>query len=154
MKLKEFLQVLSLNPKYRITRHVEYLREHIKIPKGHDKENFETVYNNFCQTSKRLTIYHWIRNVTFVLLYFSIILTIAKDILPGVTEVLAPVGQIANLIGFSLLTIVFVIVTKAITAVRTDLIVEHSHLVAIAVKHNKNFKVHPEYKWGLFKDYE
>lgn len=150
MRLSEYLQVLSLNPRFRVERHVEYLRKHVTIANKLDRENFETVHRNFLKTSKKMRGYQWARLLVFILLYLSAI----GAIVPALSGLLGPFAQIVGVIGVGVLSLLVLLLNRVIGTVMTDLMIEHAHLVAIAVKHNKRFRVHPVYRYGLFTDYE
>lgn len=152
MKFVDLFQQIVASRVWRVKRHVEYLQNNVKIPKGHDKENFERILENFYTTASKHRIYGFIHGAIFLLLYASVIQTIVQA--TALNPIIHAASTLTSLLGVTFLTIIFFISQRYMNAVFTDLLIEHSHLVAITVKHNKDFVVHPHYKWGLFKDYE
>lgn len=144
---------LSFNPRVRIQQHVEYLRKHIEITNEIDQKNFDHVYESFQSVAQKLQVYQWVRNVVAVLLYVGIISTLATSILPFASWILSPVMAISSLVGISVLGAAWILLNAFINTVLFDLISEHSHLIAILVKNNDEFIAHPEFTFGLFKQY-
>lgn len=144
---------ISINPRVRLRQHIEYLREHITIDDTNDQKNFEHVYENFKGVASKLKFYQWVRNVVAVFLYASVIATMAKTIMPGLSWALSPLVAISGLVGITVLSGVWILLNSLINTVLFDMISEHSHLVAILVKHNDEFVAHPNFVFGLFKQY-
>jgi len=153
-KLQGVWRMLTLNPVWRVMRHIDYLSDHVAIADKVDKENFRILHENIKKTARRLRLYQFVRIVLLAMLYVSFIITIAQTISPWFNLVLGPLIALATIMGFGLLTILVLLLSRIIHVVEVDLLIEHSHLVAIAVKHNKNYVVHPTYKFGLFMVYE
>ena len=143
----------SFNPRVRIQQHVEYLKKHIDIGDETDQKNFDHVYNNFCTVAKKLQIYQWMYFIITVLLYISVVTAFASAIHSALEWLLEPLRHAASLVGFTLLSIIWFGMGLLIRTILMDLLAEHSHLVALLVKHNDEFIAHPEFKFGLIKDY-
>ena len=144
---------LSINPRVRLQQHIEYLKEHIEIGDENDQKNFDHVYGNFCTVAAKLRLYQWVRNIVAVFLYASVITTMAKTIIPGITWALSPLVAVSGLVGITVLSALWIGLNTLINTVMLDLVSEHSHLVAILVKNNDEFVAHPGYSLGLFKKY-
>ena len=143
----------SLNPRVRIQQHVEYLKAHIQIGDETDQKNFDHVYENFCTVARKLRIYQWSYLVITALLYISIVTALASAIHPALEWLLEPLRHIASLVGFTVLSMLWFGIGLLIRTIMMDLLAEHSHLIALLVKHNDEFIAHPEFKFGLVKDY-
>ncbi len=156
-KLKSVVRMLTLNPVWRVLRHIDYLEDHVTIKDKVDKENFKLLSTNIVKTARRLRIYQFLRIVLLAMLYVSFVLTIGQlldEFIPLVSFVLTPLVAFASFLGFGVLTILVLLLSRIIHVVEFDLMIEHAHIVAIAVKHNNNYVVHPTYKFGLFMVYE
>lgn len=152
--LKEWYRMLTLNPVWRVLRHIEYLEDHVTINHDVDRENFRLLHENIRKTARRLRVYQFIRIVFLLLLYVSFIITIAQTVAPVFGWLLEPFVTLASLLGFGVLTLLVLLFSRIIHVMTIDLLIEHSHIVSIAVKHNKDYVVHPTYRFGLFMMYE
>ncbi len=156
-KLRSVLRMITLNPVWRVLRHIDYLDDHITISDTVDKENFRLLSENLKKTAKRLRVYQFFRIVLLGMLYISFVLTIGQildEFIPLVSFVLSPLVAFTSFLGFGVLTLLVLLLSRIIHVVEFDLMIEHAHIVAIAVKHNEQYVVHPTYKFGLFMVYE
>jgi hypothetical protein len=152
MNAKEFFQVMSLNPVWRIKRHADHLKAHANIPPGPDKESFENVQKALETAIKRLRLYYLLRLLIIALLYLSLIAAVLREAAPFLIAVLAPARLVTAVLGVGLLSLLFLLITQLISAVLEDARTCHAHLVALAVKHNQGV-AKPEHKYGLFVGY-
>lgn len=156
-KLRSVFRMLTLNPVWRVLRHIDYLDDHVVIADKVDKENFALLLENIKRTARRLRVYQLIRIMLLAMLYVSFVLAIGQildEFIPLVSFVLTPLIAFASFLGFGVLTLLVLLFSRIIHVVEFDLMIEHAHIVAIAVKHNKKHVVHPTYKFGLFMVYE
>ena len=143
----------SLNPRVRIQQHIAYLRQHIQIGDETDQKNFDHVYQNFQTVGNKLAIYQWSYLFVTLLLYISIVTALASAVHPALTWLLEPFQRVSSVIGFTVLSGLWILLGLLIRTIMMDLLTEHSHLIALLVKHNDEFIAHPEFKFGLIKDY-
>ena len=143
----------SLNPRVRVQQHVEYLKAHIQIEDETDQKNFDHVYENFKNVAGKLKIYQWAYLIITSLLYISIVMAYASAIHPALTWLLEPLANISSLVGFTILSALWLGLGLLIRTVMIDLTTEHSHLIALLVKHNDEFIAHPNFRLGMIKDY-
>lgn len=144
----------SLNPRVRIQQHVEYLTQHIQITDETDKKNFDHVYENFNVVANKLRAYQIAYLVITLLLYISIVTAYASAISPALAWLLEPLAQVSSLVGFTVLSVLWIGLGLLIRTVMMDLLTEHSHLVALLIKHNDEFIAHPHFTFGVIKNYE
>lgn len=145
--------IFSLNPRVRIQQHVEYLAKHITITDEIDKQNYDHVYENFCILATKLRAYQWAYYIVSLLLYISVVAAITRAVIPGLAWALEPFIAISGVIGFGVLSLIWVVLSSIIHAVTFDLMSEHSHLVALLIKHNDEFIAHPSFRLGVIKEY-
>lgn len=146
--------MIHLSVRRRIVEHVDYLKEHVEIADENDSKTFENVYTSFTHTARKLRAYQVIRTAIATLLYISIITTLAKGVSPEIAQIISPLVALSGLIGTAVLTVLYFIMSHFIKLVLNDLLTEHTHLVALLVKHNNEFIAHPGYEFGIIKHYE
>jgi hypothetical protein len=146
--------VISFSIRVRILQHIDYLKKHVDITDEADSKTFNHVYENFTNTSKKLAIAQGIQIFIAALLYVSIITSLARGVSPFIAEVISPLVALSSVVGTAVLTVIFAGLSYFTRMVLNDLLAEHSHLVALLVKHNTSFVAHPHYKYGFVKNYE
>ncbi len=152
--LLDFYRRVSLNPKWRYYDHAQHLIKHTNISSKRDKENFDNIYNTFLETIKKITKVQFIDGIIFILLYLSVINTFVSVIWPYFEAIIKPINAIVSLIGFSVLFLVHLYLRRIYFALLTDLNIEHTHLVALAVKHSDNKPMRLNYGFLLYKKYD
>lgn len=153
MRLGDLLKVFSLNPMWRLVRHAEYLEKHVKIAHVVDRRSWKHVRDAFDKTARKLRVYYVVRTSLFVVLYLSAVGAVFRQMMPWLVPFLAPIEALSAVLGVGILTLLVLGMQRIIGAVLEDLRIEHAHLVALAVKHNDGFIVHPEERYGLYTQY-
>lgn len=154
MSIRNFFRKFSFNARWRYIRHIKYLREHIELTEKSDKENFKVIHENFERTNHKIGVYVKIRTAVVVLIYISLFSSILGGLIPFLQRFAEPIVIISSAIGATVLTAIFLGLNRVISILMADLIIEHTHLLSILVKNNKEFVAQPDYQLLLFKNYE
>ncbi len=146
--------MISINPRKRIIHHLDYLKEQVTITNEKDNAIFEQEYEVFTLISKRLLIYQWIYLLSGLLLYMGLVTTVAQTISPLFTLVLSPFIAISGLLGFTVLTGLFLFMGQLVYAVTIDLLTEHARLVSILTKYTDKELPPPKRFLGVLRTYK
>lgn len=154
MSFKDKLRFLTLNSSWRVKRHLDYLKDNIKIKSKTDQESFDNIYDVFTQTIRKLRYYVAVRGLIFLFLYISAIVSVIESYIPGAGLIFRPFVVFTGVVGATVFVVLLALTTKIVTTVKNDVMVQQTHLMAILVKHNKTFVAKPHYVWGVVEEYE